>query len=233
MKIRSTGGLSSKSAVLDYTHQSSVRSSDETRDSNAIDLTINSSGTYLAALTVPTSVQLFDTSTLKNVGELTSSSNDASGGESSLTSISSIQFASVSPHLIFAATNKNLVLGWDLRTPRQETFQLHGCADEHRFLSVSCNNEDLLVAAGSELKGDENVAIAFWDLRTSSKNKLLGYYTESHSDDIIHVEFSQLNSSKLLSGSTDGLVCLYDITQSSEEDALEKVTVEIQHDFYY
>jgi WD40 repeat protein len=217
---------SSSSAPLIYTKKSSVRSSPDTNDCYAVDLTLNSIGNHVAVLTIPNTIQLFDASTLKHLSSFSSTSNNFdSHDSSSSTTINSIQFAYVSPHTLFASTNKNLVLAWDTRTPQQETFQLNGCADEHKFLSVTCNNEDLLIAAGTELKGDENVAIAFWDLRAPVNKQLLGYYTESHSDDIIQVEFSRMNSTKLISGSTDGLVCLYDVSKPNEDDALEQVFI--------
>lgn len=228
MKVKPVNSRSStsSSALLVYTNKSSVRSSPEINDCYAVDLTLNSTGTHLATLTSPSTIQLFDASTLERLSSLSSTSNNFDSNDSSNSIIiNSIQYAYVSPHTLFAVTNKNLVLVWDTRTPQQETFQLNGCADEHNFLSITCNNEDLLVAAGSELKGEENVAIAFWDLRAPVNKQLLGYYTESHSDDIIHVEFSRINSSKLISGSTDGLVCLYDVSQSNEDDALDQVFI--------
>lgn len=228
MKGKPAFSRSSSTALLSYTNKSTVRSLPETKDCYAVDLTLNSNATQLAVLTVPLTIQLFDASTLTPVTTLSSTSNSFDASDSSSTvKITSIQFATISPHTIFASTNKNLVLGWDTRTPQQETFQLQGCADEHKFLSVTCNSEDQLIAAGSELKGDENVAIAFWDVRAPSTKQLLGYYTESHSDDILQVKFSRMNAKKLISGSTDGLVCLYDVSQANEEDALEQVSVGI------
>jgi WD40 repeat protein len=227
MKVKPANSRScSSSGPLIYTNKSSVRSSAEINDCYAVDLSLNSTGNHVATLTSPSAIQLFDASTLKHLSSLSSISNNFDSTDPSISiTINSIQFAYVSPHTLFASTNKNLVLVWDTRTPQQETFQLNGCADEHKFLSVTCNNEDLLVAAGTELKGEENVAIAFWDLRAPINQQLLGYYTESHSDDIIQVEFCRMNSTKLISGSTDGLVCLYDVSKSSEDDALEQVFI--------
>ena len=225
MKIKPTNNhLSSSSSVpFIYTNKSSVRSTLETNDCYAVDLTLNSTNNHLAVLTIPNTIQLFDALTLKSLSFLSSTINNFDNCLSSI-KIHSIQFAYISPYLLFASTNKNSILIWDIRTPQLETLQLNGCADVHQFLSVSCNNEDILVAAGSELKRNENVAIAFWDLRASSINKqLLGYYTETHSDDIIQVKFSRINSTKLISGSTDGLTCLYDVSKSNEDDAIEQV----------
>jgi WD40 repeat protein len=226
MKFKPAISRSSEPTPLTYTNKSSVRCSPETNDCYAVDLTLNSNGTHAAVLTVPTTIQLFDTTTLKRLTTLSSTSNNFDIDDSSSSiKISSIRFAYISPYTLFVSTNKNVILVWDTRTPQQETFQLNGCSDEHKFLSVTCNNEDLLVAAGSELKGEENVAVAFWDLRSPTNKQLLGYYTESHSDDIIQVEFSRMSSTKLISGSTDGLVCLYDVSKGNEEDALEQVFI--------
>lgn len=225
MKLRPSIEHPSLSSVsLAYVNKTSIRSSPETSDCYAIDLTLNSTNNHLAILTIPNTIQLLDASTLKPVSSLSSTSNnfDANNSSSSI-KIHSIQYTYVSPYTLLASTNKNLVLVWDTRTPQLETVQLHGCADTHEFLSVTSNNDDHLVAAGTELKGDENVAIAFWDLRSPMSKQLLGYYTESHSDDVIQVKFSRMSSTQLLSGSTDGLVCLYDVSKSTEDDALEQV----------
>ncbi|CAF3372290.1 unnamed protein product [Rotaria socialis] len=226
MKLKpvSSHSCSSSTTPLSYKNKSSVRSSPETSDCYATDLTLNSTNNHIAVLTIPNTIQLFDASTLKPVSSLSSTSNNFDNNNSSSPlKLHSLQYAYVSPYTLFASTNKNLVLAWDTRTPQLETIQLNGCADTHEFLSVTCNNEDHLVAAGTELKGDENVGISFWDLRAPINKQLLGYYTESHSDDIIQVKFSRMNSNKLLSGSTDGLVCVYDVSKPTEDDALEQV----------
>ncbi|CAF0805159.1 unnamed protein product [Rotaria sordida] len=227
MKVKPTISNTSSSSLLKPLidiNKSSVRSSPETNDCYAVDLTLNSTNNHIAVLTIPSTIQLFDASTLKPLSSLSSTTNNFDNNNSSSSiKIHSIQYAYISPYTLFASTNKNLVLVWDTRTPQLETIQLNGCADTHEFLSVTCNNEDQLVAAGTELRGDENVAIAFWDIRAPINKQLLGYYTESHSDDIIQVKFSRMNSTKLLSGSTDGLVCLYDVSKLNEDDALEQV----------
>jgi len=214
----------SSPSALSYTEKTSVRSSPETNNSYAIDLSLNSTGTHLAVLTVPTTIQIVDSTTLKSITSLTphAYSFDSTNPSTNIT-VNAIQYAMVSPHTIFAATSQNLVLAWDTRTPQQETFQLNGNADVKKFLSLASNNDDRIVAAGSELKGEENVGIAFWDIRTSNEKQLLHYFTESHSDDILQLEFSRIQSNRLISGSTDGLVCLYDVSKSDEDDALEQV----------
>ncbi|KAJ8341314.1 hypothetical protein SKAU_G00336050 [Synaphobranchus kaupii] len=49
---------------------------------------------------------------------------------------------------------------------------------------------------------------------------VLGVYSESHSDDVTQVRFHPRDPDRLASGSTDGLVNVFDLGHSSEEDAL-------------
>lgn len=48
----------------------------------------------------------------------------------------------------------------------------------------------------------------------------MGGYWESHTDDITQVQFHPDDSNKLISASVDGLINLYDLSQTSEDDAL-------------
>lgn len=44
---------------------------------------------------------------------------------------------------------------------------------------------------------------------------------DSHGGDIVDVKFHSSDPDLLLSGSVDGLVCLYDIKEETEDDALQ------------
>lgn len=87
---------------------------------------------------------------------------------------------------------------------------------------LSC--DDRLIAGGTEhTSGD--VFILFWDIRQSgskvgNKNNLLGGYWESHMDDITCLTFHPNKRNILASGSTDGLMNIFDLMQSSEDLAL-------------
>lgn len=56
-----------------------------------------------------------------------------------------------------------------------------------------------------------------------SPSKPLQNYIESHNDDVTEVQFHPTLPRCLLSGSTDGLVNIYDISISDEDDALVQV----------
>lgn len=49
----------------------------------------------------------------------------------------------------------------------------------------------------------------------------MGAYSESHSDDVCEVKFHPKNPDILASGSTDGLINIFDISKKSDYDALE------------
>lgn len=60
------------------------------------------------------------------------------------------------------------------------------------------------------------------DLRSSST--ILGSLSESLGDDVTQVEFHPTADSMLCTGSTDGLVCVFDLAQLSDEyEALASV----------
>lgn len=87
---------------------------------------------------------------------------------------------------------------------------------------ISCDEK--LIAGGTEHIGGD-AFILFWDIRQTnskikSKNNLLGGYWESHMDDITHLTFHPTKRDVLASGSTDGLINIFDLTQSSEDLAL-------------
>ncbi|KAL8732797.1 MAG: hypothetical protein Q9181_003835 [Wetmoreana brouardii] len=63
--------------------------------------------------------------------------------------------------------------------------------------------------------------ISLLDSRATARPLL--EYVESHSDDITDLSFHPSKPSVLLSGSTDGLVNLYDTTITNEDDALTQV----------
>jgi len=66
--------------------------------------------------------------------------------------------------------------------------------------------------------------IHFWDIRrVASVSAPLVTFSESHTGDVTKVRFHPQVPNKLFSGSIDGLICLFDTTQPSEDDALLSV----------
>ncbi|OAL72007.1 WD domain-containing protein [Trichophyton violaceum] len=88
------------------------------------------------------------------------------------------------------------------------------------LLSLACNASSHSIVAGTELVKPD-AFVLFWDAR--SPGKTCRQYVESHNDDVTEIQFHPSRPSILLSGSTDGLVNIYDTTVPEEEDALVQV----------
>ncbi|EMC99162.1 hypothetical protein BAUCODRAFT_31478 [Baudoinia panamericana UAMH 10762] len=80
-----------------------------------------------------------------------------------------------------------------------------------------------LVAAGTEStkEGLGDVSVLLYDLRNPAVP--MRNYAESHTDSITQLAFHPVHPNGLLSGSTDGLVSLFDLGMAEEEDALQQV----------
>lgn len=84
--------------------------------------------------------------------------------------------------------------------------------------------DERIIAGGTEHIGGDTF-ILFWDIRHANsklddKNSLLGGYWESHMEDVTSLAFHPNKQDILASGSTDGLINIFDLTQPSEESAL-------------
>jgi len=99
---------------------------------------------------------------------------------------------------------------------------LHIAEPSGRSISaLACHQH--VVAAGSEStkEGLGDVSVLLYDTRNPSTP--LRNYAESHTDSITQLAFGPGLPHVLLSGSTDGLVSLFDVRQADEEDALQQV----------
>ncbi|KAM9293938.1 WD repeat-containing protein 89 [Gastrophryne carolinensis] len=136
--------------------------------------------------------------------------------------LSGVRFSHSNNNLLFSACSDSTVKLWDVRAPSTEAVQIFNGYPSNVFISfdISCN--DLVVCAGTE-KVEEDTFLVFWDSRYSSatsSREPLGVYSESHSDDVTQVRFHPSNSSLVASGSTDGLVNVFDLGEGNEDDAL-------------
>lgn len=79
------------------------------------------------------------------------------------------------------------------------------------------------IAAGTESikEGLGDVSVLFYDIRNPTMP--LRQYNESHTDTITQLAFHPAQPNLLLSGSTDGLISIFDVDQEEEEDALQQV----------
>jgi len=91
--------------------------------------------------------------------------------------------------------------------------------EQRALLSCDVSSDGLTVATGTELKQDDAL-ILYWDPRHPAAP--LRKQTSTHSDDITAVNFSRTSGRQrdLLSGSTDGLVCISNAEEADEDEAV-------------
>jgi WD40 repeat protein len=89
------------------------------------------------------------------------------------------------------------------------------------FSAIACH--DHLIAAGTEStkEGLGDVSVLLYDTRNPSAP--MRSYVESHTDTLTQLAFHPAQPNFLLSGSTDGLISLFDCSIQEEEDALQQV----------
>ncbi|KAJ3127697.1 hypothetical protein HK098_005933 [Nowakowskiella sp. JEL0407] len=89
-------------------------------------------------------------------------------------------------------------------------------------LSLSLNSTQTLLATGTELipSPRDEALLMFWDIRGNSNPVT---FPECHSDDITQVRFHPTNPNFLVTGSTDGLTNLFNLTTFDEDEALYQV----------
>lgn len=179
-------------------------------DDYVLDITVQESSDTLAATSSNKFIRLFSYSNLTTKGCIEGHSDVITG----------IRFARTERDILFSASEDKTIKCWDLRTDmKKPTAILEGYEESNNdFTSfdISCN--DRVICAGcAQNKKTEEVHLLFWDRRS---NELLGSYSDSHQDDITQVCFHPSKPDSLSTGSTDGLVCVFDIGQPSEDDAI-------------
>ncbi|XP_033754861.1 WD repeat-containing protein 89-like [Pecten maximus] len=135
--------------------------------------------------------------------------------------ISGIQFGKSVHHLLYTSSFDKTIKCWDSRTNMKDPVQILEGFDETNniFTSFDVNSNDRVVCAGTESKNkNSDTHIIFWDRRQGS---LMGAYNESHQDDITQVCFHPDDPDRVATGSTDGLVCVFDLGENTEDDALK------------
>lgn len=123
-------------------------------------------------------------------------------------------------NLIFTSSMDGTVKMWDVRLNKNFVHQYQDSSEGDNKLkpltSFDISPKKPLIVAGSE-QFDGEAYLLFWDKRST---KLLGGYWESHEDDITQVCFLPSNSDCIATGSTDGLINVFDLGQDNEEDSL-------------
>nr|XP_015205542.1 PREDICTED: WD repeat-containing protein 89 [Lepisosteus oculatus]XP_015205543.1 PREDICTED: WD repeat-containing protein 89 [Lepisosteus oculatus]XP_015205544.1 PREDICTED: WD repeat-containing protein 89 [Lepisosteus oculatus]XP_015205545.1 PREDICTED: WD repeat-containing protein 89 [Lepisosteus oculatus] len=134
-----------------------------------------------------------------------------------------VRFAPASGSLLFSGSADGTARCWDARSPGSAAVQVFRGCSAHAFCSFDVSPSGAVLCAGTE-RLEEDSFLVFWDARMAGSGAgggaPLGVYSESHSDDVTQVRFHPRDPDRLASGSTDGLVNVFDIRRGSEEEAL-------------
>lgn len=170
-------------------------------------------GSLVAVLCSNGSIRIYDKERLNVLREFSGHPGHLSG----------VRFAH-SCDCVYSSCTDGTIKCWDARLASEKPVQLFKGYPSNVFISfdVSCN--DNVICAGTE-KVEDDALLVFWDARINSQDLSttkdpLGTYSETHSDDITQVCFHPSNPNMVVSGSTDGLVNVFDISVDNEEDAL-------------
>ncbi|XP_011311008.1 WD repeat-containing protein 89 [Fopius arisanus] len=142
-----------------------------------------------------------------------------------------IKFSPSSKNILYTATRDGHITACDLRAKGKVVADMTDGPMDGKLkplASFDISSDDKLIAAGTEHVGGD-AFILFWDIRCSSvnnsrsesrKNDLLGGYWESHMDDVTSLAFHPAKANTLASGSTDGLINVFDLKMPTEDSAL-------------
>ncbi|KAI8922417.1 WD40-repeat-containing domain protein [Powellomyces hirtus] len=180
-----------------------------------LDVVVSPSRDIVATPTASGAIHIFDSKTLNGLKTL----NVTSPTDRYDDVLSQATFDQSNPSLLFAGTTNGTVRVWDLRTGNSEL--IFNCGKP--VLSLAVNSANTALAAGTELVGEDS-EISIWDVRNNSAPA--ARFLECHSDDVTQLRFHPTDRNAMISGSTDGLICLYNLETLEEEDALYQVIKE-------
>ncbi|XP_068195337.1 WD repeat-containing protein 89 [Antennarius striatus] len=133
--------------------------------------------------------------------------------------VSGVVFPCGSSDLLYSGSADGTIRAWDTRRPGSDAAQTFRSDPTYSLCSFDLSGGDTLLCAGTEQVNEEDSFLLFWDARKPGSG-LLGAYSESHSDDITQVRFHPDDKDRLATGSTDGLVNVFDLSRGGEEEAL-------------
>lgn len=131
------------------------------------------------------------------------------------------------PHALIASAADGTVTIYDIRQAHTPARQLKLPRIGEEALSVSIGFDGAIAAVGSN-----KAKIHFFDVRGGGG--VLGTYNQTHTNEITRVRFQTISSPGntmittspiLLSAAEDGLACVYDTSQATEEAAIQNVLV--------
>lgn len=134
--------------------------------------------------------------------------------------IRGVKFFNGDPNMLMACTEQGVVSLYDLRVGGNRVFGFEDTSEGPRktMTTFDVNQNDRVLCASTEVQKGGDSFLLFFDIR---ERKFLGSYWECHSEDITNARFHPGNADLLVSGSVDGLINVFDISQPTEDDAMQ------------
>jgi WD40 repeat protein len=171
-------------------------------------------------------VQVYDQDSmrLQQTYKMNTSTGNTTNGHHPLVTDLVGDLSSANPNTLVATATDGTITLFDIRQSVPAFSLRLPRAPDEQALSVSLGFEGSLAAVGTSKSN-----IHFYDVR--NHRSLLGTYNQAHTQGVTKVRFQMLSSFGttsttspiLISGGEDGLVCVFDTSQSSEETALKNV----------
>jgi len=144
--------------------------------------------------------------------------------------VTEMTFETFDANLLAATANDGSLTLYDIRQPINPAIEItNTLRPDEEALSVSMGFDGKVAAVGSS-KGK----IHFYDIR--EKRGILGTYNQAHTDEVTRVRFQSFASQSsgsnctsknttpiLVSGSEDGLVCVFDTSKVTEVSAISNI----------
>ncbi|KAL4895717.1 WD domain protein [Aspergillus ambiguus] len=166
---------------------------------------------HLAAISSDDSLRVFDAARLNHVSLVAADTHPG---------VTALRSYSVDRQLLATGGRDGKVKLWDLRSGKSSPAVEVETSKKAPVLSVACCAETNSLVAGTELVSSQAI-VQFWDVRSPGQPRL--QYVESHNDDVTELQYHPTRPDLLLSGSTDGLVNVYNTAVADEDDALVQV----------
>lgn len=163
-------------------------------------------------------VHLFDLNNSKGFTQIQRYDANMITSKDNNSSICGIRFANENSSTLFVAEASGNIYLYDIRSKptHVQTFHNPDIAPQV-FTCFDLNANDMVLCAGTE-RSNADAYIVLFDIR---KGSTLATYVDSHRDDLTQVKFHPNKSNLLASGSTDGLINVFNTSETDEYDALE------------
>ncbi|XP_055531641.1 WD repeat-containing protein 89 [Wyeomyia smithii] len=174
-------------------------------------LSLSNDSSSLAVGLSKKQVQIYHMSTN---GELTLNNTHCSNS-----AVRGVRFFNENSNLFMTCWIDGTVTLFDSRVNKPVT-TFEDCSEGAKKTTTSfdINQNDRVICASTDIQESGDSFLLFYDVR---ERAFLGSYWECHSEDITNVRFHPTNPDLLASSSVDGLVNVFDISQSCEDDALQ------------